>query len=103
VPIQLQLRRDIADRCAAATAADVKRKPLGVVRVVRQKFQTLALHFAALTASDTPDLELQVDPETAGPKIANPPDPAIVPAGLLPSARPAPRFFERRISTITRA
>jgi hypothetical protein len=103
LPIQLQLRGDIADRRAAAAAADVKRKPLGVVRVVRQKFQTLALHLAALTASDTPYLELQIYPQIAGPKISNTPDPSIVPPGLLSSTRTACRFFERRTSVTTRA
>src|SRR5262249_35621597 len=93
VPIQLQLRGDIADRCAAAAAADVKSKSLGVERVVCRKLQALALHLAAPTASDTPHLELQVYPPTADPKISTGRAPWIVPAGLLSPPRPARCFF----------
>jgi hypothetical protein len=103
VPIQMQFFGDIADRRAAATAADVKSKSLGVERVVRQELQALTLHLAALTAPDAPHLELQEDPQIAGCKIANAPNFAIVPAEVLSSARPARRFFERRTSVTTRA
>jgi len=103
VPIQLQLFGDIADRCTAAAAADVKSKSLRVERVVRQEFQALAFHRAAMTAPDAPHLELQEYTQAAGCQIASAPNLAIVPAELLSSTCPARRFFERRTSVTTRA
>jgi hypothetical protein len=47
VPVQLQFLGDVMDRGAAAAATDVKGKPLGVERVVRQELEALALHLAA--------------------------------------------------------
>ena len=103
MPIQLQLLGNIPDRSAAAAATDVKSKSLGVERVVRQELQALALHLAALAASDAPHLEFQEYAQSAGRKIASPAKLAIVPPGMFSSTRPAGRFFERRTSVTMRA
>src|SRR6267143_1045600 len=88
MPIQLQLLGNIPDWRAAAAAADVKSKPLGVERVVRQELQTLALHLAALAAPDAPYLELQEYAQAAGRKISSAANRAIVPPAMVSSARP---------------
>src|SRR6266700_4125995 len=63
--------------------ADIKRKALGVERIVRQEFQSLALHLAAMPAPDAPHLELQEYAQAAGRKIPNATKLAIVPSGML--------------------
>ena len=103
VPVQLQLFCNIADRRAAAAPADIKRKPLSVERIVRQEFQSLALHLAAMPAPDAPHLELQKYAQAAGRKIPNAPKLAIVPSGMLSPAYAATGFFERRTSVTIRA
>ena len=103
MPIQLQLLGNIPDRSAAAAAADVKSKSLGIERVVCQELQTLALHLAALAARNPPHLELQEDTQAAGRKISNAANLAIVPTGMFSSARPAGCFFERRTRVTMRA
>jgi hypothetical protein len=91
------------DRGAAAAATDVKGKPLGVERVVRQELEALALHLAAPAARDPPHLEFQEDTQVGGRKVSSPAKLAIVPPGMFSSARPAGRFFERRTSVTMRA
>jgi hypothetical protein len=103
MPIQLQLLGNIPDWRAAAAAANVKSKPLGVERVVRQELQTLALHLAALAAPDAPYLELQEYAQAASRKISSAANLAIVPPGMFSSACPAGRFFERRTRVTMRA
>ena len=96
VPVELQLLGDIADRGLPAAAADIERKALGEVRIVRQKIQPLALHAAAIAARHAPHLELQNDAKAGARQVANPPHPPVVPALLDPPAAAANRFFERR-------
>jgi hypothetical protein len=52
---------------------------------------------------DVDHRELQVDPQGAGRKIADPANAVIVEAGLRPPTGSADRFFERRTSVTTRA
>jgi len=96
VPVELQIPGDIADRCLPATAADIKRKAFGEVRIVRQKIQPFALHGAATAAGDAPHFEFQNNPKSCTRQVANLPRPTVIPARLDPSATIANRFFERR-------
>jgi hypothetical protein len=45
-----------------AAMADIIGKALGVERIVRQKFEPLALHLAAMTAVEAPHLQFQKNP-----------------------------------------
>jgi hypothetical protein len=101
--VELQFRRHVLDRRRSAATADIIGKALGIERIVRQKVEPLALHRATVTAVDTPHLQFQKNPRVAARQIAHPPLLAIVPAHLLATAAPASRFFERRLSLITRA
>src|SRR6267154_5981000 len=103
VPIERQFFRHVLDRCLAAAPADIKSKALGVERIVRQKIQLLSFHLAAIAALDPPHLQLQIYPRVSARQIAHPPDLAVVPAHLNTTAAAARRFFERRLSVITRA
>jgi hypothetical protein len=103
VPVQLQFRRHVLDRRRAAATADIIGKALGVERIVRQKVEPLALHLATVTAVEAPRLQFQKNPRVAARQIAHPPQLAIVPAHLDATATAASRFFERRLSLITRA
>jgi hypothetical protein len=103
MPIELELLGDIPDRRAAAAPANVKGKSLGVERVVRQELEALALHLAALATHDAPHLELQEYTQVARCKVPSPTKLPIVPPGMLPSARSATRFFERRTRVTMRA
>ena len=86
-----------------AALADVVREPLRVAGILGQEVQALALHPATAPARDTAHLDLQVDPQGAGRKIADPANAVIVEAGLRPPTGSADRFFERRTSVTTRA
>src|SRR6266571_589041 len=103
MPVELQLLGDVIDRSAAASPADIEGKSLGVERIVRQKLETLALHLAAPAATHASHLELQEDAQAAGREIASAAKLAIIPPGMLLSAGPARRFFERRTSVTMRA
>ncbi len=103
MPIEPELLGDISDRSTAAAPTNIEGESLGVERVVRQKLETLALHLAALAALDPPHLELQEYPQATGRKVPNLTKLAIVPPGMVPSARPAGRFFERRTRVMMRA
>src|SRR6185295_19679621 len=96
-------RRHVLDRRRSAATADIIGKALGVERIVRQKLEPLALHLATVTAVDTPHLQFQKNPCVATRQIAHPPQLAIIPAHLHATAAAASRFFERRLSLITRA
>jgi hypothetical protein len=56
-----------------------------------------------VTAVETPHLQFQKNPHVAARQIAHAADPAVVPAHLDVTATAARRFFERRLSLITRA
>src|SRR5260370_42407903 len=59
VPVQFEFLGDVPDRGAPTAPADIKGKSLGVERIVRQEFQTLALHLAATAAKDAPPPKLK--------------------------------------------
>src|SRR6202040_323245 len=103
VPVQLQFRRHVLDRRRSAATADIIGKALGVERIVRQKVEPLALHLATVTAVEAPHLPFQKKPRVAARQAAPAPQLAIVPAHLPATATAASRFFERRLSLITRA
>ena len=96
VPVKLEVAGDIADRCLLAAAADIVRKALGEMRVVRQKIQALAFHAATTTAVDAPHLQFQDNPKPRTRQVANLPQAPVVPALLRQPTAPANRFFERR-------
>jgi hypothetical protein len=102
VPVELELLCDIADRRLPAAAADIERKALGEVRIVRQKIQPLALHGAEMAARDAPHFKFQNNPESRARQVANLPHPPVVPTVVAPPATAANRFFERRSSRTIR-
>jgi hypothetical protein len=79
------------------------RKALGVEGIVGQEVQPLALHFAATSALDAPNLELEIDTRIAAGQIANPTRAPVVPAQVRSTTAAAERFFERRSRVMTRA
>ena len=103
VPVQRQFRRHILDRRRPTAPADIISKALGVERIVRQEVEPLPLHLATTAAVDPPHLQFQKYPRVAARQIAHPADLAVVPAHLDATATAASRFFERRLSVITRA
>jgi len=102
MPVQLQFRRHLLDRRRPAAAADIIGKALGVERIVRHKVEPLALHLATATAVEAPNLQFQKNSRVAARQIPHTPQLAIVPAHLDATATAASRFFERRLSLITR-
>src|SRR6516225_6520436 len=103
MPVQLQFRRHLLDRRSSTTAADIVRKPFGIERIVRQKIELLALHLAASAAVEPPHLHFEINPRVATRQITHPAQLAIVPAHLDTTTASANRFFERRLSLMTRA
>ena len=103
VPVKPQIRRNVLDRRRSTAPADVIGKALGVVRIVRQKVEPLALHLAAVATVKPAHLQFQENPRVAARQIAHPANLAIVPAHLHATATAACRFFDRRLSPITRA
>jgi hypothetical protein len=87
VPVELELLCDIADRRLPAAAADIERKALGEVRIVRQKIQPLALYGAAMAAPDAPHFKFQNSPKSRARQVANLPHPPVVPTLVAPPAR----------------
>jgi hypothetical protein len=78
-------------------------KALGIEWIVRQEVEPLPLHLATTAAINPPYLQFQKYPRVAARKIAHAPDLAVVPAHLDATTTAARRFFERRLSVITRA
>ena len=72
------------------------------VRIVRQKVEALAPHLAAVAKSSGAP-QIPGNPRVAARQIAHPANLAIVPAHLHATATAACRFFDRRLSLITRA
>src|SRR5262245_7940726 len=103
VPVQRQLLRDILDRRSPAAPADKISKALGIERIVGQKGELFALHLATAAAVDPPYFQFQKYPSVAAGKIAHTADLSVVPAHLDVTATATSRFFERRLSVITRA
>ena len=87
----------------ATAASDVPSEALRVQRVVGQPTQALALHLAAASAQDAPNLEFQVHAGIAARQIAHSSLLSVVPTEVHSSTRIARRFFERRTSVTTRA
>src|SRR5262249_59980286 len=95
--------RPLLDRSVAPAAADVIPKALGVERIIGQKGEPLALHLATAAAVDPPHLQFEENARVAARQVAHPADLAVVPTHLDVTATAAGRFFERRLSVITRA
>jgi hypothetical protein len=93
VPVQFQIRRYVLDCRGSTAAADIIGKALGVVRIVRQKVEPLALHLAAVATVEAAHLQLQENPRVAARQIAHPADLAIIPAHLHATAATARRFL----------
>ena len=79
------------------------RKAFGIERVVGQKVQPLAFHFAATPTLDAPNVDLEKDTRVPARQIPHPPRLAVVPTRLHSAATAAGRFFERRTRVMTRA
>ena len=103
MPVQPQIRRNVLDRRRSTAPADVIGKALGVVRIVRQKVEPLALHPAAVATVEPAHLQFQENPRVAARQIAHPANLMIVPALLTATATTTNGFFDRRLSPITRA
>ena len=103
VPVQVQLVGHLLDGAVATAPTHLVGKALGVQRCVGQKPQPFALHACAASAPNAAYLQFQVDAPGPARQIAHPPQPAVVPARLHATTRPADCFFERRTSRTTRA
>src|SRR5207344_2326577 len=67
------------------------------------KVERLPFHLATAAAINSPHLHFQIYSRVAARQIAHPADFAVVPSHLHVTATAASRFFERRLSVITRA
>jgi len=103
VPVKRQFFRYVLYRRPSAPPANKEVKALGEKRVVRQKLESFSLHLAATAAIDPPNLQFQIYPSVAARKIAHTTHLPVVPTHLDATAKAASRFFERRLSAITRA
>src|SRR5450756_1646870 len=103
IPVEIQLLRNVLDRCLPAATADVIGKALGIERVVRHEVEALALHVPATLAPHAAYLDLQVDAHVAAGQIANTPRASVVPTRVDSIAAAANAFFERRTRVMTRA
>src|SRR6266852_740294 len=103
VPIQRQFLRNVLDCRPATPPADKVSKALGVERIVREKVEPFPLHLATTAARDPPHLQFQKYPRVTARKIAYTADLAVVPPHLNATATATSRFFERRLSVMTRA
>jgi hypothetical protein len=103
MPVQVEFLGYILNAGLPAAPPHKVGKALRVERVVGQKVELLALHFAATPAQHAAHLELQVHPRVPAGQIANAPGLAIVPTRVRATAAAAQSFFERRMSVSTRA
>ncbi len=78
-------------------------KALGVEWVVGQPVKPLLLHSLAASAVDPTDGDLKEDAHTSRRKISDTAQFAVIPPALYPTTNSARRFFERRVSRITKA
>jgi hypothetical protein len=90
-------RQSDVDRRRSTAPADVIGKALGVVRIVRQKVEPLALHPAAVATVEPAHLQFQENPRVAARQIAHPANLMIVPALLTATATTTNGFFDRRL------
>jgi hypothetical protein len=103
IPIEVELISNILDRRLSAAPADKVGEPLSKMRVVGQKIEPLAFHFATRPAKYASHGEFEKYSRVAAGKISHATCRAIVPAVVLAAARTAQRFFERRVSLMMRA
>src|SRR5258705_1620251 len=103
VPVQLEFLSHVLDGRRATPPPHIIGKALGVKRIVRQKLQSLALHFATAWTQYSANLELQVHSRIAARQISNLANPSVVPTVLHFAAAAAGRFFERRTRLTMRA
>ena len=103
MPIKVQLFGDRLERSSGTTPIDVPRKALGIKRIVGEEIQLVALHLAAASALDAPDLELEIAPRVVARQVSDRTRLAIVPVRMQPATGTAACFFERRTSVMTRA
>src|SRR6266576_2928328 len=78
-------------------------KALGVKRIVRQKLQPLALHFATASTKHPANFQFQVHPRIAARQIPKLTNSAVVPTLLHAPAVATGSFFERRTRLTMRA
>src|SRR5262252_4545456 len=100
------LSSHILIRCSTRRSTirrDVVAKALGVERIIGQKVEPLALHLATAAAVEPSHLQFEENARVAARQVAHPADLAVVPTHLDVAATAAGRFFERRLSVITRA
>ena len=93
VPVELEFLGNVLDRGRATAPPHVVGKALGVKRVVGQKLQSLALHFAATPALDSAHLEIEIDAHVAARQIANLPPRAVVEAPVGSPTKPHSVFL----------
>jgi hypothetical protein len=102
MPIQPKFLGDVLDRRHPTPPSHVVSKTLGVKRIVCQKHQSLALHFATASTQNPAHLELQGHSRIPTGRISNLADSTVVPTALHFSATAAHRFFDRLTSAMTR-
>src|ERR1043166_294714 len=103
VPVKFKFLSDVLDRCCPTPPPYVVGKTFGVKRIVRQKLQSLALHFPPASTKHPAYLELQVHPRIAARQISNLADSAVVPTSVHLPAAATDCFFDRRTNAMTRA
>ena len=81
----------------------MKSKALGIEGIVGEPVQSFLLHPLAVPAVDAADIELKVDARTSAWKIPHSAKFAVIPTALGATTVTARRFFERRVSVMTRA
>ena len=86
-----------------AQLAHMRRKALGVARVVRQPVQVFYMHTTAPTTVDAPTLVFQIDPPACQRQVADPAHLLVIaPPAPMPTVRAHGCFF-RLLSWMTRA
>src|SRR5438309_3057171 len=103
MPIQLELLGHILDGRRATPSPHIVSKALGVKRIVRQKLQPLALHFATASTKHPANFQFQVYPRIAARQIPKLTNSAVVPTLLHAPAVATGSFFERRTRLTMRA
>jgi len=73
------------------------------MRIRAEPLQALLLHATTATTVDSPEVKREGDVQVATRKIADTTRSAIIPRAMRSAARPADRFFARRISVTIRA
>ena len=99
----MQLLGDILDRGGTATLAYVKRKSLGVERIVGQEGKFLLLHLATPSTQNTSDLQFEVDARVAAGEVSDQAEIVVVERPVCRTASSADCFFCRRVNRMIRA